>query len=299
MPVYNREKYVREAIDSVLSQTFTDFELFAIDDGSTDGSTEILKSYGSRIKLIQQCNHGPEVARNKAAALAQGEYLSFFDSDDFLFPNALAIYDRIIREFDSPPVIIGSEIFFREGKPIPAQAFAPRPVKVFTYRDYLSKTVSVTGVTSKFLIRKSVFDEVGGMRNSTAQTFHNDDLNILLKTGTHGPCIIMQAPYTVGYRVHEGNSLKNIEVTAEGVLSLARSERLGEYPGGSGRLWDRYVLLGGRASTWAWKYCWRNRQRKLAIQLLLGTAPMVFASVCSKLLRYVRKPPQPTVLPEQ
>jgi glycosyltransferase EpsH len=116
MPVYNREKYVREAIDSVLSQTFTAFELFAIDDGSTDGSTEILKSYGSRIKLIQQCNHGPEVARNKAAALAQGEYLSFFDSDDFLFPNALAIYDRIIREFDSHPRYHRIGDFFSRGK---------------------------------------------------------------------------------------------------------------------------------------------------------------------------------------
>jgi hypothetical protein len=231
--------------------------------------------------------------------LAQGEYLAFFDSDDLLFPNALSIYDQIIRAFDSPPVIIGSEIFFQEGKPIPAQALLPRPVKVFKYPDYLSKTVSVTGVTSKFLIRKSVFDEVGGMRNSTPQTFHNDDLNILLKTGTHGPCIIMQAPLTVGYRVHDGNSLKGINVTAEGVLSLARSERLGEYPGGSGRLWDRYALIGGRASTWALKYCWRNGQRKLALRLLLGTAPMVFAAVCNKALRCFRKTPQPTVLPEQ
>jgi cellulose synthase/poly-beta-1,6-N-acetylglucosamine synthase-like glycosyltransferase len=59
LPVYNRENYVREAVDSVLNQTFTDFELLVIDDGSTDRSLEILKSYGSKLKLIQQRNQGP------------------------------------------------------------------------------------------------------------------------------------------------------------------------------------------------------------------------------------------------
>src|ERR1700694_305757 len=89
MPVYNREKYVRQAVESILSQTFTNFEVFAIDDGSTDGSAEILKSFGNRIKLIQQYNQGPEVARNAGAALAQGEYLAFLDSGDLRshYPN--------------------------------------------------------------------------------------------------------------------------------------------------------------------------------------------------------------------
>src|SRR4029077_132298 len=135
--VYNREMYVRQAIDSVLSQTFTDYELFAIDDGSTDGSAEVLRSYGSRIRFLQQRNQGPEVARNAAAALAQGEYLVFLDSDDFFFPQALAIYDRIIRTFDSPPLIIGSDIFFRDGQILPAEALLSCPVEVLKYQDFL------------------------------------------------------------------------------------------------------------------------------------------------------------------
>src|SRR6202011_4953819 len=103
LPVYNRENYVRQAVDSVLNQTFKDFELLAVDDGSTDRSAEILKSYGSRLKLIQQRNQGPESARNAAAAVAQGEYLVYLDSDDFLLPFALEIYDKVIRGTDSPP----------------------------------------------------------------------------------------------------------------------------------------------------------------------------------------------------
>src|SRR6202011_910217 len=97
MPVYNHQNYVGRAIDSVLAQTFKDYELFAVDDGSTDLSAAVLASYGTSIKLLQQSNQGPEVARNKAAALAQGEYIVFLDSDDFFFPFALETFDQMIK----------------------------------------------------------------------------------------------------------------------------------------------------------------------------------------------------------
>ncbi len=70
IPTYNREKHIREAVESILAQTFTDYELLVIDDGSTDGTGEALKSYGARIRVLNQENQGPEVARNKAAQLA-------------------------------------------------------------------------------------------------------------------------------------------------------------------------------------------------------------------------------------
>ncbi|MGB8495406.1 MAG: glycosyltransferase [Candidatus Acidiferrum sp.] len=295
MAVYNREKYVRQAIDSVFSQTFTDFEVLAIDDGSTDGSVGVLKSYGTRIKFLQQRNQGPEVARNKAAAQAQGEYLVVLDSDDFFFPFALETFDRIIRTFDLPPLIIGAVMYYRDGQVIPAEALEPRPVRVLKYRDYLSKTVPLA--SNSIIIRKSVFDEVGGFRNSTPQTFHNEDMNLFLKAGTHSPCIIIQKPATSAYRIHGENSIQSVKAIADGILELARLERQGKYPGGKERRWDRYAIIGGRASTWAIRYNWRRGQRKEALQLLLGTAPMVFAAAWKKMLRYFRKPIEPIVLP--
>jgi glycosyltransferase involved in cell wall biosynthesis len=298
MPVYNREKYVRQAVDSVLAQTFTDYEIFAIDDGSTDESAKVLKSFGNRIKLIQQRNQGPEVARNAGAALAQGEYLVLLDSDDFLFPSTLGIYDRIIRTFDSPPLILGSDIFYRDGQIIPAESLLPNPVEVLKFQDYLSKTIPLTTPNSKIVIKKSVFDEIGGLRNTTPLTFHNDDLHLLLKVGTYGPCVVVRKPYTLAYRMHQENSIRNVKLIAEGVLSLARSERLGEYPGGGERRWDRYSVLGGRASTWAFRYCWKGGQKKLALRLLSKTAPMVFAALWNKSLRSFRKSATPIVLPE-
>ena len=304
MPVYNREKYVRQAVESLLSQTFTNFELFAIDDGSTDSSAEILKSFGNRIKLIQQSNHGPEVARNAGAALAQGEYLVLMDSDDFLLPYALETYDKIITALDAPPLILGADVFYREGvfyrdkKIFPPETFVPGPIKFIKYQDYISKTVPLTTPNSKIVIKKSVFDEVGGLRNSTPLTFHNDDLYMLLKIGTYGPCIVVESPVTVAYRMHEGNSIKGVKLIAEGMVLLADAERRGEYPGGSKRRWERYSVIGGRASTWAFRYCWRGGQRKLAFRLLSKTAPMVLAALWSKSIRRFRKPATPIVLPE-
>ena len=86
IPVYNTEEYLRECLDSVVSQTLKEIEIICVDDGSTDGSLEILKEYAKkdeRITVITQQNLHAGVARNAGLAVAKGEYLSFLDSDDF------------------------------------------------------------------------------------------------------------------------------------------------------------------------------------------------------------------------
>ncbi len=92
MPVYNGERYLREAIDSVLNQTFTDFELLIVNDSSTDGSLEIAKTYDDpRIRLIEnEYNLGVVATRNKGLASSRGEYIAMLDCDDVAFPSRLA-----------------------------------------------------------------------------------------------------------------------------------------------------------------------------------------------------------------
>lgn len=297
MPVYNRKEYVRQAIDSVLTQTFTDFELIAIDDGSTDGAADVLKSYGNRIKFIQQKNQGAEVARNNGNKIAEGEYLVVFDSDDFFFPFALEMFDRIIRYFDSPPVITGATKYFRDGQTLPPALFEPSTVEVLKFPDYISKDISLS--TNSIVIKKSVYDEVGGYRNSTPKTWHNDDMYLLLKAGTYSPCIVIQKPATSAYRIHGGNSVGNVNAISNGMLRLAALEREGQFPGGPERRGDRYAVIGGRASTWAIRYNWRNGQRKEALRLLFGTAPMIMTAAWRRVLRAFRKPHKPIVVPDE
>jgi glycosyltransferase involved in cell wall biosynthesis len=292
MPVYNRENYVGQAIDSVLAQTFKNYELFAIDDGSTDLSAAVMVSYGTRIKFLQQSNQGPEVARNKAAALAQGEYLVFFDSDDYLFPFALETLDKVISSFGTPTLVMGSMSRFQDRERNP-EGSTDRTIRVIKYPDYLSKTRPVG--TMCIVVRKSVFDAVGGLRNSTPQTWYCDDNTLLLKVGTRGESILVENPCISAYRQHGENSTKNTEAIANALIRLADSERHGDF-GGKERRADRYAYIGGRAAAWAFHYCWRAGHRKLALKLLSGTAPMVSMAVIRKFSRKFHPPAQSIVL---
>ena len=86
MPVYNAYDYLRPALDSIICQTFTELELICVDDGSTDHSLHILREYqekDSRVRIITETNAGPSIARNKGLDRARGDYVLFFDADDF------------------------------------------------------------------------------------------------------------------------------------------------------------------------------------------------------------------------
>ena len=98
MPAYNSEVYIRESIDSVLAQTFADFELIVVDDGSTDTTAAIAESYSdSRIRLIRQPNRGVSVARNTGLEASQGQFITFLDSDDLYYPDFLKTLHRLIQ----------------------------------------------------------------------------------------------------------------------------------------------------------------------------------------------------------
>lgn len=91
VPVYNVEKYLKECVESILLQSYTNFELILVDDGSTDNSGKICDSYrnNTKVKVIHKQNAGLGLARNTGIEEAKGKYVTFIDSDDYWFPNAL------------------------------------------------------------------------------------------------------------------------------------------------------------------------------------------------------------------
>jgi len=97
VPTYNRERFVTSAIDSVLQQTFKDYEIIVIDDGSTDNTLQALQKYGTRTKVIRQPNSGVSAARNKGVEVARGRWIAFLDSDDEWDQNYLASQFEHIR----------------------------------------------------------------------------------------------------------------------------------------------------------------------------------------------------------
>lgn len=101
VPIYNIEKFIPRCLDSILSQTYRNLEIILVDDGSTDGSGEIVDQYAKkdgRIKVIHQVNSGVSVARNRGLDHATGDYIGFVDGDDYIEPDMYEILMQIINE---------------------------------------------------------------------------------------------------------------------------------------------------------------------------------------------------------
>ena len=119
IPVYNVEKYLSECIDSVLRQSLSDMEIICIDDGSTDGSAQILEEYRKkdrRIKVIHQKNAGASAARNAGIANASGEYIYFLDSDDYIDPAALEFLSNEMDKDRLDVLFFDAEAFYESEK---------------------------------------------------------------------------------------------------------------------------------------------------------------------------------------
>ncbi|MBI4965986.1 MAG: glycosyltransferase [Desulfomonile tiedjei] len=123
IPTYNRRSVLERAICSVLSQTFKDFELIVVDDGSQDSTSELLSQFDGKLKAVYQENHGVSSARNLGIRHAQGELLAFLDSDDEWLPDKLA---RQTAQFDSAGpwfVCHTDEIWLRDGNQVPQKKY--------------------------------------------------------------------------------------------------------------------------------------------------------------------------------
>ncbi|MFQ5964650.1 MAG: glycosyltransferase family 2 protein [Candidatus Scalinduaceae bacterium] len=91
MPLYNKRPYVKRAIESIRQQTFTDWELIIVDDGSTDGSSDEIPQNDSKIRLFHQKNKGPGAARNRGIKMGSGDFVTFIDADNYYYPKKLEI----------------------------------------------------------------------------------------------------------------------------------------------------------------------------------------------------------------
>jgi glycosyltransferase involved in cell wall biosynthesis len=161
---FNKASYVRRTIESVLSQTFTEFEYLVIDDCSTDGTLEILREFGDRIRLIERGANSsvPGIPRNQGMAEARGKYVAFLDADDLWDPDKLTRHVAYMEAHPEFPlshtycrVIDGNDVVQRvrhEGMLPPAG---------FCFKAML-KHCWVT--TSTVMLQRALFQELGGMR---------------------------------------------------------------------------------------------------------------------------------------
>jgi hypothetical protein len=239
IPTYNRARLLEEALESVFAQEFTDYEVLVVDDGSTDGTAQVLARYGERVRGLRQENQGQGAARNLGIQQARGEYVVFLDSDDVWFPWTLGTYRQALGMYGGPSVVMGSAEPFRS--PEELSGVSREALRAHGFSDYLATSEDPFVRTACVLaVKTEALRRVGGF---TARRVVSEDHDLLYRLGTEPGFVWVEAPLVVGYRQHGGSSSRDLERSHEGQCFLLEEERLGRYPGGAARRRERLRLL--------------------------------------------------------
>ncbi len=199
IPTYNRSQTLTRAIKSVLAQTYQDFDLWIVDDGSTDSTEQLVKSFSaehSAIFYLKQDNKGVSAARNFGVSKSSGDWIAFLDSDDEWLPNRLESQVRMIEANPELPLIHGEEIWVRKGKRV-----NPKFIHQKFGGHIFEKCLPLCLISpSASLIRRDVLSEVGGFDEDYVVC---EDYDLWLKITSLYPVGFISDPIIVKYGGHE------------------------------------------------------------------------------------------------
>jgi glycosyltransferase involved in cell wall biosynthesis len=206
IPVHNGEKYLAQAIDSVLAQTHRDLELLVIDDGSTDGSRAVMDRYArydARIRILSQANRGVSAAGNLGFAEARGEWVARLDADDIFLPEKLERQIAFIKR--NPDVrIVGTLGYFINcaGKTL-GLVNTDGPFTRVQFEQMAARGEPVFFVHSSTLMHRKAVLEIGGYREQFVQA---EDIDLWLRMAEKGHLLQKMPEPLILYRLH-GESL--------------------------------------------------------------------------------------------
>lgn len=228
IPTYNRAELLRETIESVWAQRFTDYEMIVVDDGSTDQTLALLAKWGERIRVIRQENAGPAAARNRGIDVAAGEYCAFLDSDDLWFPWTLQIYAQAIQQAGEVSGIIATPFHFKEL--IQVANVQECPLRLTRYDNYLAiATLDMYRGSGVSAWKTSVLVAAGGF---VEEEMYGEDLELFLRLGTAPGLVHIESPPAVAVRQHAQGSLGRLDRHCRGAAEMIRREHARAYPGG-------------------------------------------------------------------
>lgn len=204
IPLYNKAAYIERAIQSVLYQTFQEFELIVVDDGSTDDScvqltvishrlsVEAPESY-KKFKVIQQQNQGVSSARNNGVILAKYEYIAFLDADDTWEPSYLEKMNDLIAVYPDAGIYGSGYYIVKNGKKriAPIGVDADMKSELINYCRVYAKTLCMPLWTGATIIRKSIFDHENGFNPRLKL---GEDFDLWIRVGTKHPVAFLNKP---------------------------------------------------------------------------------------------------------
>jgi glycosyltransferase involved in cell wall biosynthesis len=212
VPVFNGERYLREALDSILAQSYRPIEIIVVDDGSTDGTPRILAGMRSSIRVLQQDDRGPSAARNLGWRSACGDFVAYLDYDDLWHPEKLA---RQMARFDAHPeldiCIAHAQLFWIEELQEEAARLRHQP-----------RSDVVPGYTTGALLaRTSVFKAYGEFDSSL---WFGDSTEWFLRLADQGAIVELLPDVLLYHRMHKNNhSRRRMAASKEEFLRIIKT----------------------------------------------------------------------------
>jgi glycosyltransferase involved in cell wall biosynthesis len=232
VPTYNRADTVGQAVESILGQTYKNIEVIVVDDGSTDGTHDVLQRFGSRLRIFRQENAGPSAARNRGIAAAQGEMIAFLDSDDTWLSEKIERQTRLLSAADrSVPCCICNATIRAANGPDGTSFQSALLDPAVDEGLWLNVAQVLIGrfllFSQAVLIRRSALDRVGGFDENLR---YLEDYDLALRLSSLGPWAFTRELLLIYHKGTTGS------LAAE---ALQKASRLGEYEVQiRGRAWE-------------------------------------------------------------
>lgn len=195
IPAYNAEKYLKEALESIIKQNYDPLEIIFVDDGSTDNTAKIVREFGHNIIYVYQENSGPSVARNTGLKVANGEYITFLDADDFWHDNHLKNLLNCFNKNPNLEVAMGLIQLILLNQDQEGNSF---------FKEFSRSTANVNLAAG--LYKKSIFEKVGYFDPKLRSA---DDVDFYLRIKEAGIKIEMIDNTSLYYRIHNSNLSKD------------------------------------------------------------------------------------------
>ncbi|AWV99995.1 glycosyltransferase family 2 protein [Arcticibacterium luteifluviistationis] len=207
IPLFNGEKYIEEAINSVLRQSFRDLELIIVDNGSTDGSRLIADKFEDKIKLFIESKKGVATARNLGIKHAQGEYIAFLDQDDYFLPTAIEQLYDVINQSEHLAVMGKTHYLFE------TQASRKR------WPQINEEGILFSTLLGACVFKKELFEKLGYLLENPEIS---DDVEWFYRLDQKGIEIQKVDSVTLTYRQHDNNTTSSQEYTQGVILKLLK-----------------------------------------------------------------------------
>lgn len=210
IPVFNGERFLREAVQSVLDQNYAPLEIIVVDDGSTDGTAAVARNLADTVRYLHQANQGPAAARNRGIEHAKGSLLAFADTDDLWPAGKLALQLPYLTRDPTIEIVLGRIQQVRLSETVQGHTHA---------EEFADPAFSVN--LGSAIIRKSVFERVG-LFDETMR--YSEDVDWFMRAREAGAAIVTIDAVTLFYRQHEQNMTRGKSTSELNVLkALKRS----------------------------------------------------------------------------